>query len=79
MNHVDPRPDPQRRTAHYEYAWRVERGTPFVLYPSIRAALDHRPPGVVDPQGKLLAQLVYDDDGSLAGQARAVNFRGGPS
>lgn len=73
---MSARPDPQRRTAHYEYAWDAPRGR---FYPTIRDALQDKPAGISDPHGHLLAQLRYDDDGTLCGRARTVQFRPNPA
>lgn len=70
---MSARPDPERRSAHYEYAWDVPTGR---FYATIKAALADQPASITDPTGRLLAQLRYDDDGSLIGQARPVRFRG---
>lgn len=70
---MSTRRDP--RTAHYEYCWDVARGTPFRMYPTIKDALAAKPAGISDPHGLLLAQLVWDDDGTFAGRARPVKFR----
>lgn len=66
------------RTAHYEYCWDVARGTPFDFYPTIKDALANKPAGIGDPHGHLLAQLRWDDDGSLCGRARTVKFKAEP-